>query len=129
MKSGSDLICSDLSYACTLSFRSTLPCQLMESGLIERHELYTPQLLTDYLLRVNKMLSHRDADQWADMVGDEEGQFVRDDSVVSPAVLRSTRPAFFGHTVTMRLIRCPFARGAPSGLIAVAPIILFFPWS
>lgn len=77
MKSGSDPICSDLSDACTLSFRSTLPSQLMESGLIERHELYTPQLLTDYLLRVNNALSRRDASQWADMVGDEEGQFVR----------------------------------------------------
>ena len=54
------------------------PCQLLKSGLIERHDLYTPQLLLDYLLRVNSVLSHRDAKKWGVMVGKEEGQFVRE---------------------------------------------------
>ena len=62
------------------TFRLTLPSQLMESGLIERHELYTPQLLLDYLLRVNDVLSHRDPKKWAVMVGNE-GQYVSDSAM------------------------------------------------
>ncbi|CAN0115923.1 unnamed protein product, partial [Ectocarpus sp. 6 AP-2014] len=46
---------------------------LIRTGLIERHELFTPHLLLDFLLRVNDMMSKRDVQTWALMVGDEEG--------------------------------------------------------
>lgn len=56
----------------------TLFCaaQLIRSGLIERHELFTPHLLLDFLLRVNEMMSKRDVQTWGLMVGDEEGVYV-----------------------------------------------------
>ncbi|CAM9782864.1 unnamed protein product, partial [Ectocarpus sp. 4 AP-2014] len=47
--------------------------KLIRTGLIERHELFTPHLLLDFLLRVNEMMSKRDVQTWALMVGDEEG--------------------------------------------------------
>ncbi|CBJ28299.1 conserved unknown protein [Ectocarpus siliculosus] len=47
--------------------------KLIRTGLIERHELFTPHLLLDFLLRVNEMMSRRDVQTWALMVGDEEG--------------------------------------------------------
>lgn len=44
--------------------------------MIERHKLYDSQLLLDYLLRVNEIISHREPARWAEMVGKEEGQYV-----------------------------------------------------
>lgn len=61
-----------------------IPCflflQLLRSGLIERHELYQQDLLLDYLLRVNDVLSQREMSQWEHMIGPEAGQYVRSKS-------------------------------------------------
>ena len=45
--------------------------------MIERHELFDPELLLDYLLRVNEMLSERDMELWELMIGREGGGYVR----------------------------------------------------
>lgn len=45
--------------------------------MIERHELYDPDLLLDYLLRVNNMLSQREMKMWELMVGRKESNYVR----------------------------------------------------
>eukprot|EP00904_Undaria_pinnatifida_P000309 jgi/Undpi1/10279/HiC_scaffold_28.g12731.m1 len=74
----------------TITFKESL----LKSGLIERHDLYTPQLLLDYLLRVNSVLSHRDAKKWGVMVGKEEGQFASKKSLAA-ALKRAKRYQFW----------------------------------
>lgn len=56
--------------------------QLVRSGMIERHDLFQPELLLDYLLRVNEMLSEREMHMWELMVGQEEGGYVRSKQIV-----------------------------------------------
>ena len=56
--------------------------QLVRSGMIERHDLFQPELLLDYLLRVNEMLSEREMHLWELMVGQEEGGYVRSKQIV-----------------------------------------------
>lgn len=50
--------------------------------MIERHDLFDPDVLLDYLLRVNEMLSQREMHMWELMIGEEEGAYVRNNPVV-----------------------------------------------
>lgn len=83
--------------------------------MIERHELYNPELLLDYLLRVNEMLSKREMDQWELMVGQEEGQYVR-----------SKYFSFAGSLCVCIVCMCVFRKQTPRQL-AAAFFMYFLP--
>lgn len=56
--------------------------QMLMSGMIERHDLFDPDVLLDYLLRVNEMLSEREMHMWELMVDPEQGGYVRSNPIV-----------------------------------------------
>lgn len=44
--------------------------------MIQRHQLFNSRFLLDHLLRVNDIISRRDAKFWGTMVGKEDDQYV-----------------------------------------------------
>ncbi len=68
--------------------------------MIERHELYDPDLLLDYLLRVNNMLSQREMNMWELLVGREESNYVRREEKKSETIVSRTR--FFADPILCR---------------------------
>ncbi|CAM9111225.1 unnamed protein product [Ascophyllum nodosum] len=67
---------------------------IIKSGLIERHQLFNPKLLLDYLLRVNEIISRREPKMWGNMVGKDEGKYPTK-KALGNALRRAKRSKFY----------------------------------